>query len=128
MEENSELTELERLSKQKMDSDKRLLRAEVVIGTFGSIFLLSFVFLASFVEMPALLRALLIVFGFALCVVAVIFCIRIEQVAGFYECSKCHYKYVPTYKQTAFSMHKGRTRKMRCPKCTEKCWHKKVLS
>ena len=53
--------------------------------------------------------------------------VKIEQVAGYYECQKCHHKYVPTYWTTNLAPHIGRTRHMRCPKCGEKSWQKKVL-
>ena len=52
----------------------------------------------------------------------------IEQKAGYYECQKCHYKYVPTYKSVFFAPHIGRTRYMNCPKCSKKSWQKKVIS
>ena len=56
------------------------------------------------------------------------FTIRIEQTAGYYECQKCHHKYVPEYKSVFWAMHMGRTRYMKCPQCGQKSWNKKVLS
>ena len=44
------------------------------------------------------------------------------------KCSKCGYKYVPTNKQMLLSMHIGRTRYMKCPKCNKKSWNKKVIN
>ena len=57
-----------------------------------------------------------------------LFDLRIEQVAGYYECSNCHHKYIPTYKSVFLAQHMGRTRKMKCPECGKKNWHKKVVS
>ena len=52
----------------------------------------------------------------------------IEQQAGYYECGKCGNKYVPEYKNVFISRHIGRRRKLKCPKCNKKAWHKKVIS
>lgn len=41
---------------------------------------------------------------------------------------KCHNKYVPKYSKVYFAMHFGTTRYMKCPKCNEKSWQRKVLS
>ena len=114
--------------KQKEKADKRLLNLEIFIGFLGSAVLLTTVFVASFAEISAWLRITLIAAGFAVFVPVMIYCLRLEQVAGYYECPKCGYRYVPDFKSVCFSIHINRTRKMRCPKCNEKSWQKKVLS
>ena len=53
--------------------------------------------------------------------------LKIEQVAGYYECDKCHHKYIPSYKQVLWAMHINRTRYMKCPECHKRSWNKKVL-
>ncbi len=116
------------LKKQKEEADKRFLHIEIALGYIASIYFIILVFVASFVEMPAWLRILLIVGGLMIFFVACFICLRIEQKAGYYECQKCHHRYVPTYKQISLSMHIGRTRYMKCPKCGQKSWNKKVLS
>lgn len=88
---------------------------------------MSLVFVASFVQMANWLRFVLISIGLILFAVGIGFAVRIEQTAGYYECDKCGYKYVPSYKSVLMSAHLGRTRHMRCPKCNEKSWQKKVL-
>lgn len=50
------------------------------------------------------------------------------QLAGYYECRKCNYKYIPSYNSVLFAMHTGRTRYMKCPHCGKKSWQKKVIS
>ena len=75
------------------------------------------------------LRILLIIIGFVSFLVgATTYALKIEQVAGYYECAKCHHKYVPTFKSVFFAMHIGRTRFMKCPECNKKSWNKKVIS
>lgn len=107
---------------------KRLLYLECIIGLGCSIMFMVLIFVASFIQMDAIIRILLIVVGCILFVVGVMNCIKIEQISGFYECGNCHHKYIPTYKQVLFSIHTGRTRKMKCPKCGRKSWNKKVIS
>ena len=115
------------LQKQKEDGDKRLLAMEIVIGVLSVIIILSFTLIASYLEMATWLRIVLIVFGFVIGLIGVGFALMIEQVAGYYVCNKCQHKYVPTYKQVLFAMHNGRTRYMKCPKCKQKSWNRKVV-
>lgn len=113
--------------KQKELADKRLLTMEVIIGILSSIILFALIFVASFVEMAEWTRILLIIVGIVPFILGILYAIKIEQVAGYYECQKCHHKYIPTYSSVLFSMHYGRTRYMRCPKCNQKSWNKKVI-
>lgn len=116
------------MKKQKEEADKRLLTMEIVIGVLSSFILLVLVFVASFIEMKSWIRILLISFGFITFIIGLYNALKIEQTAGYYECAKCHHKYVPTYKSVFLAIHSGRTRYMRCPKCNEKSWNKKVLT
>ncbi len=114
--------------RQKEASDKRLLKMEIVIGILISIVFFALIFIASFVEMEDWLRITLIITGFIPFIIMIPFVIRIEQTAGYYECDKCHYKYVPKYLSVFWAMHKGRTRYMKCPECNQRSWQKKVIS
>ena len=122
LEEN--LLEMTKLKEQK---DKELLTMEIVIGVLSSLVLFVLVFVASFVDMPNYVRIILIVTGIIPFAIGISYAIRIEQVAGYYECNECHHKYVPKYSSVLFAMHVNRTRYMKCPKCGKKSWQKKVL-
>ena len=64
------------------------------------------------------------------CVVFLIPCIyavKLEVIVGAYKCKNCGYEIVPTYKQALNAMHRGTTRYLRCPKCNQRTWCKKVL-
>ena len=56
-----------------------------------------------------------------------LFALRIEQTAGYYECAKCKNRYVPKYSSVIFAMHVNRTRYMKCPKCGRRSWQRKVI-
>ena len=122
LEEN--LLEMTKLKEQK---DKELLTMEIVIGVLSSLVLFVLVFVASFVDMPNYVRIILIVTGIIPFAIGISYAVRIEQVAGYYECKECHHKYVPKYSSVLFAMHVNRTRYMKCPKCGKKSWQKKVL-
>ena len=115
------------LQKEKEESDKRLLNAEILVGIVASTLITSLVFIASFIKMPVWTRILLIAIGFLGFTISMVFALRIEQKAGLYQCSKCEQKYVPTYNQILWSMHFGRTRFMKCPHCNKRSWNKKVI-
>jgi predicted RNA-binding Zn-ribbon protein involved in translation (DUF1610 family) len=114
--------------KQKEQADKRLLAVEVFIGITATAILFALIFGAAFVQMENWAKISLIVLGFALFLAGCFYAVRIEQVAGYYVCKECGYRYVPTYKAVNLAPHMGRTRKMKCPQCGKKSWQKKVLS
>lgn len=114
--------------KQKQEADKRLLFMEFAIGIPAILLFLGFVMVAAFVPMKTWARVLIIVGAFIIFLIACFFAVRIEQVAGYYECKHCKHKYVPTYKQVVFAMHYGRTRYMKCPKCKKFSYQKKVIN
>ena len=119
------LIEIIKLKEQK---DKQLLSLEIFIGILVSIILFACVFVASFTNIKDIYRLLLIVVGFIPFIIGITYCLRIEQTAGYYECEKCHHKYIPTFKSVLWAMHVNRTRYLKCPKCEKKSWNKKVLS
>ena len=116
------------MAKQKEAADKQLLSLEILIGIFSVIILLGFMMIASLVPMADWLRICLIAAGFVLGLTGVGFALKIEQSAGYYECAKCHHRYVPTFKSVLWAMHVNRTRYLRCPACQQRSWSKKVLT
>ena len=108
--------------KEKEQADKRLLTLEWVIGILSIIVLLVPIILAAYLPMEEWQRVVLVFSGLIPCIVGLFFAIRIEQVAGYYECKECGHRYVPTYKAMTLSPHMGRTRKMTCPQCGKKSW------
>jgi transcriptional regulator with XRE-family HTH domain/DNA-directed RNA polymerase subunit RPC12/RpoP len=116
------------LAKEKEMADRRLLTLEIVIGVLCVAVMLGMTMFAAFVQMAEWLRVILILIGIVPFLITLPFLIKIEQTAGYYECGKCGHRYIPSYKSVLWSMHMGRTRYMKCPKCGEKSWNKKKLS
>lgn len=114
--------------KEKEKGDKRLLSLEMLIGVFSIIIGCGGVFVASFFEIEAWIRILLIAVGMILAFIGICYAVKIEQVAGYYKCENCGHSYVPEYNSVFMARHIGRSRKMICPNCHKKTWHKKVIS
>lgn len=114
--------------KEKEKGDKRLLSLEMLIGVFSIIIGCGGVFVASFFEIETWIRILLIAVGMILAFIGICYAVKIEQVAGYYKCENCGHSYVPEYNSVFMARHIGRSRKMICPNCHKKTWHKKVIS
>ncbi len=110
------------------EKNRQLLRTEYLIGVPAVIAGLLLCVVAAYVEMPVALRIGLIIFALLMIFAVSFFAVAIEQKAGYYECKKCHDRHVPTYRQTNLAMHIGRTRYMKCPRCGQWSWQKKVLT
>ncbi len=116
------------VQKEKEESDRRMLKLEMVIGVISSIAFLVLVFTALFAGLYPIARVALISIGALIFITGVANAIKIEQIAGYYECRECNHKYIPSYNSVLFSIHHGRTRYMKCPQCGKKSWQKKIVS
>ncbi|MBR4057408.1 MAG: helix-turn-helix transcriptional regulator [Oscillospiraceae bacterium] len=115
--------------KQKEASDKRLLMLEWVVGGLSLIILMAPIICGALLPIePEWVRIVIVFSGFIPALIGFHFAIKIEQTAGYYECSHCKHKYVPKIQAMYAAPHMGRTRYMRCPECGKKSWQKKVLS
>ncbi|MCR5594213.1 MAG: helix-turn-helix domain-containing protein [Lachnospiraceae bacterium] len=118
------------LQEQKQKSDKTLLSIEwYLVAVIVPVYVLMVItgsYLAN--KGNIVLGVVLIVTGLLATLVVGIIGLKIEHDAGFYECPNCGERYVPTMSAVVWSTHYGRTRKMRCPHCGHKGYHKKVLT
>ena len=116
------------MTRQKEEKDRQLLSLEIFIGVISSVILVGSVLLVGWLEISKLPATIIITISTILFLVGMGLALRIEQTAGYYECKNCHHKYVPTYQSVFWAQHINRTRKMKCPKCNKKTWHKKVIT
>ena len=118
--------------KQKENSDRKLLNFEIVVGTIAFLFSFIIIFITAYFEEMNIIKeshSLIILIPtiiFMLIMCAIL--LKIEQIAGYYECRKCYHRYVPSFRSVFFAMHINRTRYMKCPKCNKYSWNKKVIS
>ena len=118
------------LKKEKENADKRLLNLEIVLGSitiFTFLVILCTSMFAIYEFDLLVLPIILIIVDLILTIIGITFCFYIEQKAGYYECKKCHHKYIPTFNQALWAPHMGRTKHMKCPHCKQKSWSKKVI-
>ena len=115
------------LVKEKEASDRRLLRMEIVTGIMCLLPLIASIIIVNVVSMEEWLGGLIVGVCLIPLLVATPFMIRIEQMAGYYECAACGHKHVPRYGSVFMAMHMGRTRYMKCPECGKRSWQKKRI-
>lgn len=125
--EKAEKALLEMVKKEETQN-KKLMMYENIIGFGSTLSFLIQVLVAVFFVKNTTAQILLFILAFAFLIVGVSFALKIEAETGYYECQKCHNKYVPKYSSVYFAMHLGTTRYMKCPKCGKKSWQKKVMS
>ena len=116
------------LVREKEKSDRQMMKLEVVIGVLSLIIFLAPVFAGALLPLADWQRVIIVFSGFVPGIVGFMFAVKIEQVAGYYECKHCKHRYVPTYKAVTMAPHMGSTRYMKCPNCNKKSWQKKVLN
>ena len=118
--------------RQKEEGDRKLLKLEIIVGfifiTYFIFILLTMNYLAEKNIISENIFLLIAITSLVYIVIMGIVLLKVEQIAGYFECSKCHHRYIPTYKNVNLAPHIGRTRYMKCPKCNKKSWNKKVLS
>lgn len=112
---------------KKVKRDKLLLNLEIVLGIVSVLLLLVGVGILCFVDISVWFRILISSLSFTLSIIGIAYALKIEQIAGFYECKKCKHKYVPSYLAVIGAPHVGRTRYLKCPVCGKKTWSKKVI-
>lgn len=115
------------LAKKEEAQNKKMMIYEYVIGFISSITFLVLMFTLSYAVENQVVRIILFIIAFLILIVGVSFALKIETETGYYECNKCHHKYIPSYKSVYFAMHYGTTRYLKCPKCHQKSWNKKVM-
>ena len=126
---NSEALLLE-MKKKEEATAKRMLALEkgmlfIVLPTYVVI-IVSGAYLCKAEMIP--LGCLLIAVGIVSVIGAGVIGLHIEHEAGYYECPNCKERYVPSYNAVLMAPHIGTARKMKCPKCGKRGYHKKVIS
>ena len=117
--------------RQKEIGDRKLLNFEVVFGTISMFFSIFIIIIVAYLEESNFIDEkyifLIVVPTLIYMVIMCIVLLKIEQIAGYYECNDCKHKYVPKFSSVFLAMHIGRTRYMKCPKCSKWSWNKKIV-
>ena len=116
------------MAKQEVKQTKKMFFYENVIGIGSTIIFAILIFMSVYFVENGGIKILLFIFAFLFLITGVSIALKIETEEGYYECQKCHHKYIPSYRQVYFAMHIGRTRHMKCPHCQKRSWQKKIYS
>ena len=118
---------LQMAKKEEEQNRKLLVSMYVILFTCMAFFLITVLIAVNFIpDEPT--QILVIVISTIILLIAGFISLKFELDAGYYECKKCHHKFVPTYKDVLWAMHMGTTRYLKCPQCNKKSWSKKVMS
>lgn len=116
------------MAKQEVKQTKKMFFYENVIGIGSTIIFAILIFMSVYFVENGGIKILLFIFAFLFLITGVSIALKIETEERYYECQKCHHKYIPSYRQVYFAMHIGRTRYMKCPHCQKRSWQKKIYS
>ena len=116
------------MAKQEVKQTKKMFFYENVIGIGSTIIFAILIFMSVYFVENGGIKILLFIFAFLFLITGVSIALKIETEEGYYECQKCHHKYIPSYRQVYFAMHIGRTRYMKCPHCQKRSWQKNIYS
>ena len=116
------------MAKQEVKQTKKMFFYENVIGIGSTIIFAILIFMSVYFVENGGIKILLFIFAFLFLITGVSIALKIETEEGYYECQKCHHKYIPSYQQVYFAMYYGRTRYMKCPHCQKRSWQKKIYS
>ena len=116
------------LAKQDELKNKKIMTSMWTILITSAVFYIAVLALAIATLEKGPILGTIICASTAVFVIAAFIALKFEVEAGYYECKKCHHKFVPTYMQALMSMHMSTTRYLKCPECHKRSWAKKVMS
>lgn len=115
------------LAKSEEEKNKNLMLAMYTILIVSIAGLVATTLMIDQLTKPGLQQSLLMIAAVVIFVAPMFIALKFEVRAGYYECKKCHNKFVTSYMKVLMAPHMGTTRHLKCPECGEKTWCKKVL-
>lgn len=116
------------LAKQEELKNKKIMRDMWVLLITAAIFYLGLVWLAVYTLEEGPLLGTIITIATIVFVAVGFYALKLEVDAGYYECKKCHHRFVPTYWEALITPHVHTTRWLKCPECKNRTWSKKVMT
>ena len=115
------------MAKDAEEKNKIIWTSMWVIMSVSMTALFAGIFISAFL-IPEGVWQLVTILG--MCILFLIPCfyaLKLEVSVGAYKCKNCGYEIVPTYSEALWAIHRGTTRRLKCPKCNKRTWCKKVL-
>ncbi len=110
------------------EENKRLFSVSVICGVITIIAVLALVLIASFIEMPVIVRVLIIIFAVATAGIGIGAAVVLDIKAGYFECPYCKDLFIPTTSEYVKGYHTLIKRKLTCPKCGKSGMCKKRIT
>lgn len=106
--------------------NKERMTLSIICGVITVIAVCALVMLASYLELPAAVRILLLVCAVLTAIAGIGAAARLEVKAGYYECPHCGTLFVPTMTDYVKGWHTLTRRRLTCPTCgkTSMCRHR----
>ena len=129
MENNTEIMEKNLIEMAALNerTNKMLIHTEYILIALMVFIVIAGALVSSYLVSESWLRAVIMGICFLLIFVIAPFCWRIETKTGYYQCSECGHKYIPSYKASIWAPHMVLNKYMKCPECGKRSWQKKVL-
>ena len=115
------------LIKENAENKKRM-ALSVICGAITVIAVCSLITIASYLQLPVIVRILLIILAFATAVAGIGAAAVLEVKAGYYECPSCGELFVPSIGEYVKGYHTITKRRLTCPRCGKRgmCRHRVV--
>ena len=129
MENNQEKNEqlLLEMAKEIERKNKTIWSAMWIIMIVSILALFAGIFAAAFFVPEGPWQLVVILAVVVVFLIPCFYALKLEVSVGAYKCKNCGAEIVPTYKEALGAMHMGTTRYLKCPKCNERTWCKKVI-
>ena len=129
MENNQEKNEqlLLEMAKEIERKNKTIWSAMWIIMTVSMLALFAGIFAAAFFVPEGPWQLVVILAVVVAFLIPCFYALKLEVSVGAYKCKNCGAEIVPTYKEALGAMHMGTTRYLKCPKCNQRTWCKKVI-
>lgn len=113
------------LIKENEENRKRI-ALSIITGVITIIAVCALVVIASFIDLPTIVRIILIVFSVVVAVAGIAAAVMLDSKAGYFECPHCKELFVPNMDEYVKGYHTFTKRRLTCPKCgkTGMCKHR----
>lgn len=112
------------LMKENEENRKRM-ALSIITGVITIIAVCALITIASFLDLPAVVRIILIVFSVAVAAAGITAVVMLDIKAGYFECPYCKELFIPSMDEYIKDYHTFTKRRLTCPKCgkMEMCRH-----
>ena len=108
------------------EENRKAMALSMITGVITIIAVCALIIIASFIDLPTLVRIILIVFSIAVGVAGIAAAAMLDIKAGYFECPHCKELFVPSMDEYVKGYHTFTKRRLTRPKCgkTGMCKHR----